>query len=230
MDGTVVELHADGDTLSGRGCLSGWIESPTPDPWIQCGDIRGAIDGNLVSFDFLFGQPGPWDTYGVRAQLLESGVRMNGEHSYYTAGSPMPEAGAPKSNLWTGPVTVFRPPQPVANDQQWPFSAVPMDVRRALDAPAQVRLLGDAPQGPYSPGTRYELRTVWGGFQGQLGVFAPVDVSYERPEPGVIVVHAGPVPQPEPDRPLALTIEIRDEQVVSIEAMLASGEKASFAP
>jgi hypothetical protein len=63
-----------------------------------------------------------------------------------------------------------------------------------------------------------------------LGVFAPVDVTYEYPETGVLVIHAGPVAQPDPDAPVSLEIEAHDGRVVSVEAELATGEKPSFAP
>jgi hypothetical protein len=229
MDGTVVKLQADGNQVTGRGCLSGWQEPSDADGYNQCGAITGTIEGNQVSFAFDFGGPAPWDTYEVDAQLLDSGTRMNGEHSYYTAGSPMPQRGATKANLSTGPVTVFRPPTPAAGDRQWPWSEVPIDVRSALARTPEVTLIS-APAGKFSSGTSYELETVWGGLHGDVGVFAPVDLAYERPEAGVIVVRGGPAPQAEPDSPVGLTIEIRDEQVVSIEAELASGEKLSFAP
>lgn len=226
MDGTVVKLQANGRQVTGRGCLSGWLEPSAADRFNQCGEISGSIEGDQISFEFEFGGPGPWDTYGVHAQVLESGTRMNGEHEYYTAGS----LSAPKSNVSTGPVTVFRPPQRAEREPQWPFTPAPMDVLSALAQAPQIALLGATPAGRFAPGTRYQLETSWGGLRGDIGVFAPVDLTYDRHEAGVLVVHAGPAPQAESDSPVSLTIEIRDQQVASVEAELASGEKLSFAP
>jgi hypothetical protein len=93
-----------------------------------------------------------------------------------------------------------------------------------------VTLLGDAPAGKFSPGLSYELETAWEGLRGDLGVFAPVDLTYEYPEAGVLVLHAGPVTQLDPADPVSLEIEIRNRRVVSIEAALATGELLSFAP
>lgn len=228
MDGTVVRLHADGNTLTGRGCVSGCQEPSDADGNSQCGELTGTIDGDEVSFEFYFGRPSPWDKYGLHAQLLEGGVRMNGEQ--YLTGPPTTPSG-PSNYFQGGPVTVFRPPEPVANDFEWPWgSPAPMEVGSALAPVLLVTLVGDAPAGRFVPGASYKLETLWGGLLGELGVFAPVDLAYERPEAGVIIVHAGPAPQAEADDPIGLTIEIRDERVVSIGAELASGQKLSFGP
>ena len=126
---------------------------------------------------------------------------------------------------------MFRPPLPPANDDpNWPFSPLPQEVTSPLALMGWVTLLGDAPPGKFTPGTPYQLKTMWGGLLGDLGVFAPVDVTYEYPETGVLVIHAGPVAQPNPDAPVSLEIDVRDGRVVSIEAELATGEMLSFAP
>jgi hypothetical protein len=230
MDATVVELHADGDRVSGRGCLSGWQEPSTNDALNQCGELSGSIAGNQVSFAFNFGGPGPWDTYAVDAQMLEGGVRMNGTHSYYTGGSSPPQPDDAKSNVSTGPATVFRPPQRDVNDPQWPFETVPVEVGTALARTPNVTFLGTKNAGKFTPATSYRLETIWGGIRGELGVFAPVDLKYEHLAAGVVVVHAGPIAQPEPDSPIALEIEIHDGQLTSLKATPPSGEELSFAP
>jgi hypothetical protein len=229
MDGTVVSLSVDRGKVTGRGCLSGWQDPPAPDPFNQCGEISGTAEGNTVSFEFNFGGPGPWNTYGVKAQLLEGGKRMNGEHYYYTADPTQPDSGAEKRGLATFPATVFRPPPAAISDAQWPWPAPPDQVRAALQG-ARVSLLAGAPAGEYTPGVAYALQTAWGGLSGDLGVFAPVDLSYDYPEPGMIVVNAGPAPQPEPGRPVRLVIEVRDQKLVSAQAELPDGQMASFAP
>jgi hypothetical protein len=230
MDATVVSLHANGNAITGRGCLSGWPESTANDAFDQCGEITGTVEGSQVSFQFYFAGPDRWNTYGVSVQPLPSGARMNGEHYYYQAQSPTPTPGATKANLWKGPATLFRAPLRPADEPNWPFQPLPQEVTSALAAMRWVTLLGDAPAGKFTPGTSYELETMWGGLQGDLGVFAPVDVTYEYPETGVLKIHAGPVAQPDPDAPISLEIEVRDERAVSIEAGLATGEVASFAP
>ena len=224
MDGTVVFLHADGNAITGRGCLSGWSRGDYGSS--QCGAITGTVEGNQVNFEFYFGRGLGWDTYGVSVQPLASGARMNGEHYYYQAESPTP--GVTKDNRWQGPATLFRPPLSPADEPNWP-SSLPQEVTSPL-ALVSVTLLGDAPAGKFTPGTAYQLDTMWGGLQGDLGVFAPVDVTYEYPEAGVLVIHAGPVAQPDPDAPVSLEIEAHDGRVVSIEAELATGETPSFAP
>jgi len=102
-------------------------------------------------------------------------------------------------------------------------------VRTAL-AGARVSLLTGAGAGEFTPGVAYALQTAWGGISGDLGVFAPVDLSYDYSEPGVIVVNAGPAPQPESGRPMRLVIEVRDQTLVSVQAELPDGQMASFAP
>jgi hypothetical protein len=154
----------------------------------------------------------------VKAQLLEGGKRMNGEHYYYTADPTQPDSGAEKRGLATFPATVFRPPPAAISDAQWPWPAPPDQVRAALQG-ARVSLLAGAPAGEYTPGVAYALQTAWGGLSGDLGVFAPV-----------IVVNAGPAPQPEPGRPVRLVIEVRDQKLVSAQAELPDGQMASFAP
>ena len=154
---------------------------------------------------------------------------MNGEHFYYQAQSPTPTPGETKANLWKGLATLFRAPRPLAHRPDWPFPQLPQEVKSALATVRWVTLLGDAPAGKFTPGTTYELETMWGGLQGDLGVFAPVDVTYEYPETGVVKIHAGPVAQPDPDSPISLEIEVRDARAVSIEAGLATGAVASFA-
>jgi hypothetical protein len=229
MDGTVVALSVDHGKVTGRGCLSGWVPPPDTDPFSQCGEISGSAEGNTVSFEFNFGGPGPWNTYGVKAQPLESGERMNGEHYYYTAGAAQPDSGAEKRDLVTFPATVFRPPPAAVNDGRWPWAAFPDEVASAFQG-ARVSLLADAPAGELTPGVAYTVEPAWGGIRGDLGVFAPVDLSYDYPEPGVIIVNAGPAPQPEPSRPVRLAIELRDQKLVSVEAELPDGQLASFAP
>jgi hypothetical protein len=218
MEPTVVSLHANGNVITGRGCLSGWLESTADDASHQCGEITGTVDGNQVNFEFYFGAGIPWDTYGVSVQWLASGARMNGDHYFYQAKSP--------SNLWKGPATLFRPPLSPAN-KSWPVSPLPMEVSSARMGP--VTLLGDAPAGKFIPGTSYELESAWEGLRGDLGIFAPVDLTYAYPEVGVLVLHAGPVAQLDPGGPVSLEIEMRDGRVVSIEAALATGEMLSFA-
>jgi hypothetical protein len=226
MDGTVVSLHANGNAITGRGCLSGWL---TTDGVSQCGAITGTVEGNQVNFEFYFGGDPSLDTYGVSVQALPSGARMNGEHYYYGAGSPTPPPGATKANRWRIPATLFRPPTP-PEGLSWPWFSLPQEVTGPLALAPWVTLLGDAPAGKYTPGTFYQLETLWGGLQGDLGLFAPVDVTYESPETGVLVIHAGPVAQLDPDAPVSLEIEVRDGRLVSIEAELATGETPSFAP
>ncbi len=229
MDGTVVSLSVDHSQVTGRGCLSGWQAPPTdPFPFSQCGEITGIVEGHTVSFEFDFGGPGPENTYGVKALLLEGGERMNGEHHYYMADPTQPDSGAEKRYFRTSPATVFRPP-PAVDDRQWPWAALPDQVRGAL-AGASVSLLAGAPVGEFTPGVAYALDTAFGGIRGDLGVFAPVDLSYDYPEPGVIVVNAGPAPQPEPGRPVRLVIEVRDQKLFSVEAELPDGQMSSFAP
>jgi hypothetical protein len=219
MEPTVVSLHANGNAITGRGCLSGWLESTGDDASHQCGAITGTLNGSQVSFEFYFGTGTPWDTYGVSVQSLASGARMNGDHYFYRAKSP--------TNLWKGPATLFRPPLSPA-DESWPVSPLPMEVSSARLGP--VTLLGEAPAGKFIPGSPYELETAWEGLRGDLGVFAPVDLTYEYPEAGVLLLHAGPVAQLDPGDPVSLEIEVRDGRVVSIEAALATGEMLSFAP
>jgi hypothetical protein len=230
MDGTVVELHADGDHVSGRGCLSGWQEPSPNDALNQCGEISGSIEGNQLSFAFNFGGPGPWDTYAVDAQLLESGMRMNGTHSYYAGGSSPPQLDDIKTDVSTGPATVFRPLPRDLNDPQWPFDKVPTELSGALARSPHVTFQGTSNAGKFTPATSYRIETIWGGIRGELGVFAPVDLKYEHPGAGVVVVHAGPIAQPEPDRPIALTLEIRDGHLMSVRATPPSGPELSFAP
>lgn len=55
-----------------------------------------------------------------------------------------------------------------------------MEVRSALASVGQLTLLGDVPTGKFNPGTSYELETAWGGLQGDLGLFAPVDLEKLR--------------------------------------------------
>jgi hypothetical protein len=227
MDGTVVSLQVDGNAITGRGCVSGW--SAIDHGSSQCGAITGTVEGNQVNFEFYFGEGLPWDTYGVSVQALASGARMNGEHYYYGAGSPTPSPGATKASLAKRPATLFRPPLP-PEGLSWPWFSLPQEVTSPLVLARGVTLLGDAPAGKFSPGTSYRLATLWGGLQGDLGLFAPVDVTYEYPETGVLVIHAGPVAQLDPDGAVSLEIQVRDGRVVSIEAELATGEKPTFAP
>lgn len=154
---------------------------------------------------------------------------MNGEHYYYLAGSPTPPAEATKTIVWEQPATLFRCPTP-SYDDPLPYSHAPMEVESALGNLGGVALLGDAPAGKYTPGVSYRLKEWWGGLQGDLGVFAPVDLTYEYPETGVIVVHAEQAAQLYPDAPVSLEIELRDAHVVSVAATLATGEMLSFAP
>lgn len=224
MDGTVVYLSANGNVITGRGCLSGWQENS------QCGDITGTVEGNQVNFEFYFGTGLAWDTYGVNVQLVTSSARMNGEQYYYEANPPTPQLGATEAGRWKVPAILFRPPPQSDDDHRWPFEPVPMEARSALTKMGGVTLLGDAPAGKYTPGTSYELKTDWGGLLGDLGLFAPVDLTYEYPEDGVLVVHADQVAQLDPDSPVSLEIEVRDTSVVSVEAELATGEMLSFAP
>jgi hypothetical protein len=154
---------------------------------------------------------------------------MNGEHYYYTADPTQPDSGAAKHNFRTSPATLFRPPPADVNDRHWPWDPLPDEVSSALRG-ARVSLLAGAPAGELTPGVAYALDPAWGGISGDLGVFAPVDLSYGYPEPGVIVVNAGPAPQPEPGHPVRLMIEVRDQQVVSVEAELPDGQMASLAP
>jgi hypothetical protein len=226
MDGTVVSLQTNGNAITGRGCLSGW---PTMDNGSsQCGAITGTIEGNQVNFEFYFGDDPSLDTYGVSVQLA-SGARMNGEHYYYHAGSPTPSPGATKANLRKFPATLFRPLMP-PEGLSWPWFSLPQEVTSPLVRAPWVTLLGDAPAGKFTSGTSYRLETLWGGLQGDLGLFAPVDVTYEFPETGELVIHAGPVAQLDPDGAVSLEIQVRDGRMVSLEAELPTGEKPSFAP
>jgi hypothetical protein len=230
MDGTVVSLSVDRSKVTGRGCLSGWVPPPdSDDPLSQCGEITGTAEGNTVRFEFNFGGPGPENTYGVKAQLLEGGERMNGEHYYYTADPTQPDSGAEKHDLRSFPATVFRPPPASVNDRHWPWDPPPDEVGSALQG-ARVSLPTGAPAGEFTPGVAYALDTAWGGISGDLGVFAPVDLSYDYPEPGVVVVNAGPAPQADPGLPVRLVIEVRDQMLVSVQAELPDGQMSSFAP
>ncbi len=229
MDGTVVSLSVNDGKVTGRGCLSGWKDPPEPAPFNQCGDITGTVEGDTVSFEFDFNGPGPENIFGVKAELLKGGKRMNGEHYFYKADPTQPDSGAKKSYFRSAPTTVFRaPPNPV-NDPRWPWPRLPEQVGPALDR-VSVSLLAGAPASDFTPGVVYTLETAFGGIGGDLGVFAPVDLSYEYPEPGVVVIKAGPAPQPEPGRPVRLVLEVRDQKVVSVEAELPDGQMASFAP
>jgi hypothetical protein len=226
MDGTVVSLHASGNVITGRGCLSGWQEKS------QCGDITGTVEGNQVNFEFPFPFGGSvvLYNYGVNVQLVTGGARMNGEQYYYEASLPRPQPGATEAAPHTTPAILFRPPPQSDHDRQWPFDPVPMEAGSALTKMRWVTMLGDAPAGKFTPGTSYELKTDWGGLRGDLGLFAPVDLTYEYPEDGVLVIHAAQVAQLAPDSPVSLEIEVRDTKVVSVEAELATGEMLSFAP
>lgn len=49
MDGTVVSLRADGNAITGRGCLAGWRASSAADASSQCGEILGTVEGDQVN-------------------------------------------------------------------------------------------------------------------------------------------------------------------------------------
>jgi hypothetical protein len=208
-DPVAVSLTQQGEDISGTGCCGGL---PTEQTFIDCcSSLAGSIVGRRVNFAFAVElAPG---TYAVDAFVSSDGTRMAG--AFHNLGGWGDE---PTAWLRLGP------------GQAW-LSARGDDeliVPDALTGTFLLTLDSEASVGTYAPAQSYRLQLMAGAeamVRGALGAFWHSELAWNEAEQ---TLTAGPVPETDPALPTELDLRFEEEALVSVTALLPSGEVARF--
>lgn len=219
MDATVIELGA-----TWHGCQSGWPDAVTQDYGARCcGPVVAGVEGNRVSFDLSVKE----DCVGIPLHYVLEGTlsagddRIGGVHTMIEAQPGRP----PVARSYPGTAvrydrTIERGPFPVG--PEWPPQIRSELLSSAFETANE--------QGPFVPGERYHVSMFVTAIRGDFGEYLGTEVSFEETGPDSFIVHAGPVPETLPDRPIALTIHYESAQPTSADVQMPSGELFTLTP
>lgn len=221
MDATVVELGG-----VPHGCQSGWGDAaPYSGSYAAncCGPVLFGVEGDQVSFDLSVGEDcvGTPLHYVIEGTLSARGDRIGGIHTIIEA-----EPGrTPFPRSFPGAAIRYErmlEPGPFPVGPEWPPQIRNEFLGSTFETATQ--------QGPFAPGERYRLSLFVTAIKGDLGEYLGTEITFEETGPDSFIVHAGPVSETLPDRPIALTVHYERALPTSAEVLMPSGELFTLTP
>lgn len=197
-----ITLLQEGGVLSGGGCAAG-----VPGPQHSggyCGELGGDVRGRKASFGFDLNYASAH--YSAEVTVSADGQRMAGRFQ------------------GIGPVLWSTAWLRVPAGAEWlptEYALVPEELGKY-----ELRLTSaDSDAQEYEPNRSYFILYLASGIAGDLGAFFQTEIARA---PGTNKIVVGPVPATLPELPVALTLEVADQQLRQVTAVTASGHRFTF--